>query len=239
MIPPENERPLIIGLTGHIATGKSTVAEMLAGLGAFTIDADEVAHWVMRPGTRVHDRIVETFGPGGTYGSSPRELPILAPDGRIDRRQLGRLVFADQAALARLEAIVHPATLEAIERRISATSADVVVIEAIKLIESGLADRCHSVWVTTCRAEQQIARIVEERGLSPEEARQRVEAQRSQAEHSRVAGRARADVVIDNSGTRSATWQQVVAAWEQVVEDDDPTSGCLLGNQRSSGIIDN
>jgi dephospho-CoA kinase len=136
----------------------------------------------------------------------------LTSGGGIDRKRLGDLVFANQEALTRLEAIVHPATLEAIDRRIAATSADVVVIEAIKLIESGLADKCDSVWVTTCRPDQQVARIVAERGLSRDEARQRVDAQKPQAERA-----ARADVVIDNSGSLSATWRQVVAAWRRVV----------------------
>ncbi len=222
-------RSLLIGLTGKIATGKSTVARMLSALGAVTIDADRVAHRVMRPGTPVHAEVVEAFGP-----------QILTPDGDIDRRRLGRLVFADQDALARLEAIVHPATLEAVDRRIAATSADVVVIEAIKLIESGLADRCHSVWVTTCRPEQQIARIVEERDLSRDEARQRVEAQRlhGSTQLPGDAGWAQADVVIDNSGSRAATWQQVVAAWRRLVGDADPVPEYPLGNERSSGIID-
>ncbi len=228
MIHPENERPLLIGLTGKIATGKSTVADMLADLGALTIDADKVAHHVMRPGTRVHAEIVETFGPR-----------ILTPDGDIDRKRLGRLVFADREALARLEAIVHPATLEAIERRMSTTSADVVVIEAIKLIESGLADKCHSLWVTTCRPEQQIARIVEDRDLSWDEARQRVAAQRVQDEPGWGASRAHPDVVIDNAGSLSATWRQVVAAWVRVVGAPTlPASEQPLGNERSSGIID-
>jgi dephospho-CoA kinase len=216
-------RSLLIGLTGRIATGKSTVARMLSALGAVTIDADRVAHRVMRPDTPVHAEVVEAFGP-----------QILTPDGDIDRRRLGRLVFADQEALARLEAVVHPATLEAVDRRIAATSADVVVIEAIKLIESGLADRCDSVWVTTCRPEQQMARILEERDLSRDEARQRVDAQRLQG----ISGQAQADVVIDNGGSRAATWRQVVAAWRHLVGDIDPVPEYPLGNERSSGIID-
>jgi dephospho-CoA kinase len=227
MIPPESEQPLLIGLTGNIATGKSTVARMLVDLGAVAIDADKVAHRVMRPGTRVHAEIVETFGP-----------QILTPDGDIDRKRLGRLVFADQEALAQLEAIVHPATLEAIDCRIAAASADVVVVEAIKLVESGLADKCDSVWVTTCRPEQQIARILEERDLTREEARQRVEAQRSREGPGWATGRAQADVVIDNSGSRAATWRQVVEAWRRTVGGSDRRAGALFGNERSSGIID-
>jgi dephospho-CoA kinase len=194
-------RPFLIGITGNIGTGKSTVTEMLADLGAETIDADEVAHRVMRPRTETCDRVVETFGP-----------EVLTASGEIDRKELGAIVFSDPQALARLEAIVHPATLEAIERRIAATAADVVVVEAIKLIESGLADGCDSVWVITCRREQQIERVVSQRGLSREEARRRVDAQPPQEEKV-----ARADVVIDNAGSLPETREQVEAAWTQVI----------------------
>ena len=196
-----SHRPLLIGLTGNIGTGKSTVARVLAELGAETIDADQVAHEVMRAGTPVHAAIIATFGP-----------EVLAPGGEIDRVRLGSLVFADPVALARLEAIVHPATLEAITRRIAATSANVVVVEAIKLIEAGMASGCDSVWVTTCRPEQQVQRIMSERGLSRAEAGQRVRAQPPQEEKI-----GQADVVIDTSGTLSWTQAQVQAAWEREV----------------------
>ena len=194
-------RPLLIGLTGNIGTGKSTVAKMLAELGAKVIDADLVAHEVMRAGTPAHARIVEAFGP-----------QMVAPDGEIDRARLGALVFADPTALARLEAIVHPGTLEAINRLIAATCATVVVVEAIKLIEAGIAHTCDSVWVTTCRPEQQIHRIMGVRGLSRREAKQRVRAQPLQEEKI-----ARADVVIDTSETLSRTRAQVHAAWKEVM----------------------
>lgn len=194
---------IIIGLTGNIGTGKSTVAGMLAELGAEVIDADKVAHEVMRAGAPAHTALVETFGP-----------EVLAPGGEIDRKRLGALVFADPTALARLEAIVHPATIEAIHRRINDSSADVVVVEAIKLIESGMADAYDSVWVTTCRRKQQIQRIVDERGLSQAEAEQRIRAQPPPEEKI-----ARADVVIDNSGPLSQTQEQVQAAWEVGLKD--------------------
>ena len=195
---------IVIGLTGNIGTGKSTVAAMLAELGAEVIDADKVAHEMMRAGTPVHAAVVEAFGP-----------EVLSPDGEIDRRLLGPLVFADPAALARLEAITHPATIEAISRRISATSAKVVAVEAIKLFEAGMADAYDSVWVTTCRPRQQTQRVVAERGLSRAEAEQRVWAQPPQEDKV-----ARADVVIDNSGSLSQTQKQVEAAWKQLIGED-------------------
>jgi dephospho-CoA kinase len=194
-------RPLLIGLTGNISTGKSTVARMLAELGAEVIDADRVAHEVMRAGTPAHARIVEAFGP-----------QVLASDGEIDRARLGAIVFADPESLARLESIVHPATLAVIDHTITTTAAQVVVVEAIKLIEAGMADACASVWVTTCRQEQQVARIVQGRGSSRAEAEQRVRAQPPQGKKI-----ARADVVVDTSGSLAWTREQVQAAWDQVV----------------------
>ncbi|MBN1810922.1 MAG: dephospho-CoA kinase [Anaerolineae bacterium] len=201
----------LIGLTGNIGTGKSTVARMLADLGAEAIDADQVTREVMRAGAPVHAAIVEAFGPG-----------VLAADGEIDRRRLGDIVFADPAALARLEAIVHPATLATIGRQVAASLAEVVVVEAIKLIEAGMADGCDSVWVTTCRPEQQIARIMGVRDLSRAEAEQRVQVQPPQEEKI-----ARADVVIDTSGTLAQTWAQVREAWERLVA--ETTGKATLG----------
>jgi dephospho-CoA kinase len=195
-------RPLLIGLTGNISTGKSTVARMLAELGAEVIDADRVAHEVMRAGTSAHARTVETFGP-----------EVLAPDGEVDRARLGAIVFADPESLARLEVIVHPATLREIDRRVAAASADVIVVEAIKLIEAGMAAACASVWVTTCRPEQQVYRIMGGRGLSRAEAEQRVRAQPPQEDKV-----ARADVIIDTSGSLSRTRAQVQAAWERLIK---------------------
>jgi dephospho-CoA kinase len=193
--------PLVVGLTGNIGTGKSTVTHMLSELGAEVIDADKVAHEMMRAGTPVHAKIIEAFG---------RE--ILASDGEIDRKRMGVLVFADPAALARLEALTHPATITAISHRIGASFAPVVVVEAIKLIESGMAAVYDSVWVVTCTPEQQIRRIMAQRGLSRQEAEQRVRAQPSQAEKI-----AHADVVIDNSGFVSHTREQVEDAWERLI----------------------
>ena len=119
-------------------------------------------HEEMRKGTPVHAAIIKVFG-----------SEVLADDGEIDRRRLGGIVFSDPDALVRLESIVHPATLDAIDRRIAVTDASVVAVEAIKLVEAGMAEGCDSVWATTCRPEQQIQRIMAARGLSRAEAEQR------------------------------------------------------------------
>lgn len=191
----------LIGLTGNIATGKSTVARMLARLGATVIDADKVAHEVMRAGTPVHAAIAATFG-----------QEFLGEDGEIDRARLGSVVFADPDALARLERIVHPAVIEEVGRRTAAAPAPVVVVEAIKLIEAGMAVGCDSLWVTTCPAELQVRRLMADRRLSRGEAELRVQMQPPQEEKI-----ARADVVIYTGGTLAQTRVQVEAAWERVV----------------------
>ncbi|PJF48159.1 MAG: dephospho-CoA kinase [Chloroflexi bacterium] len=189
---------LLIGLTGNIATGKSTVARMLRELGAVVIDADQVAREVVRPGQPTLDQIVRTFG-----------SDVLLPNGALDRSKMARLVFGDADRLKQLEAIIHPAVREAMWRAIRAQPDDaVVVIEVIKLFESGWARECDQVWVTHCPPEMQVARLVSDRGLSLTEARMRVEAQNPQADKL-----ARADVVIDTSGSLEDTRQQVETAW--------------------------
>lgn len=193
---------LVIGLTGNIATGKSAVAQMLADLGAYVIDADLIAHEVMEPGQPAYAGIVAAFGSD------------IAPDGGpIDRRRLGQIVFADPDALARLEALVHPAVGRRITELVVRSPAVVVVIEAIKLLESGLSLRlCDEVWVVTAPRAAQLSRLIESRGLSREDALLRIDAQPSQA--MKVA---QADVVIDNDGDLDALRQSVERAWRAAV----------------------
>jgi dephospho-CoA kinase len=190
----------IIGLTGNIATGKSAVSGMLERLGALAIDADALVHELMGKGTPVWQAVVQEFGQG-----------ILGHERNIDRKKLGSIVFTDEAALHRLEAIVHPAVIARTEELIESSQEPVVVVEAIKLIEAGMDKTCDALWVTTCSKEQQLARLVEQRGLTEEEARQRIEAQPPQE-----AKLALADVVIDNSGGLDETWRQVKREWDKI-----------------------
>ena len=189
--------PFLLGVTGNIACGKSLVTSMLADLGADVIDADHVAHDLMQPGSDVLRKIVAHFG-----------AAILQPDGSLNRPALGSIVFGDPEALAQLERITHPPTVREILRRASASTASVVVIDAIKLFEAGLADHCHQTWTVSCNPAAQLDRLMERNRLTEQEARQRIESQPAQSEKIR-----KADVVIDNSGSTDETRAQVRTAW--------------------------
>ncbi len=158
----------VIGLTGPIGCGKSTVAGWLADEGAIVIDADAVARAVTEPGTAAHDAVLATFG-----------AAVQDADGHLDRRALARIVFGDPAALARLEAIVHPAVRPEIERRLAAArdgGVRVAAIEAIKLVEGGLARSCDEVWLVVCNERDQRQRLAA-RGMEPDDAERRRAAQ--------------------------------------------------------------
>lgn len=183
----------VIGLTGNIATGKSLVLRMLKELSADTIDADNLVHVLMRRGSPLYDRIVAEFG---RY--------ILDEDFEIDRGKLGNIVFGDPQALAHLESITHPTVRREAEKRIADSKADVVAVEAIKLIESGMADDCDALWVVTAPQAVQIQRLMAKRKMTRSRAMFRIEAQPPQKEKI-----ARADVVIDNGGDVVLTWKAV------------------------------
>ena len=198
---PETKRPFVIGLTGNIATGKSLVAEMLSRRGAAHLDADRLAHQVMSRGTPAWEQIVDLFG-----------LGVLKENGAIDRSKLGAIVFSDPAALSRLEEIVHPDVVAYTRQLIEAARATVVVVEAIKLIESGMVEQlCDKVWVVTTPRCVQIQRLTGQRGLSLAQAALRVDAQSPQETKLM-----RADVVIDNGGTLDRTERQVELAWKEI-----------------------
>jgi dephospho-CoA kinase len=195
--------PYILGLTGNIASGKTTIGLMLLELGAHTYeDADQVVHRLYLPGQPLVARLAETFG-----------RDVLAPDGGIDRQRLGERVFGDPAALKRLEALVHPAVQEALLATLSSIPDDEVgVLDAIKLVESGYASLCHAVWVVECPEAMQLRRLVEQRGLTTEQARARLAAQPQMGPKL-----AAATEVIHNDGTLYDLRAQVTGAWKRFV----------------------
>jgi dephospho-CoA kinase len=192
-----------IGITGPIGCGKSTVAAWLRDRGAFVIDADAVAREVSAPGEAAHDAILEVFGDG------------VRTDGALDRAALARIVFRDPDALRRLEAIVHPYVRRRILQELDAADASdvpAVVVEAIKLVDGGLAELCDEVWLVTCEPTVQRQRIID-RGASPDDADRRIAAQAELAERVRP----RATRVIDTSGPLADTRARVAAAWDVAV----------------------
>ncbi len=195
-----------IGLTGNIACGKSTVGRLLVEHGAEYVDADRLVHALMEPGTPENERIVARFG-----------SDVRGGDGRIDRVALGERVWRDPAALRDLESILHPGVRAEIRRRLAQSTAPAVVVDAIKLIESGLAAELDGVWVVTCAPEEQLRRLIDDRGLTEQQARDRIAAQPPQQEKVR-----HATVVIDNSGSLSDTERQVDRAWDAL---GDPAGG--------------
>jgi dephospho-CoA kinase len=204
--PPgdDGRRALRIGLTGPIGCGKSQIARWLAELGVHVVDADQVAREVTAPGTVVHDAILRHFGDA-----------VRGADGNLDRAALGRIVFGDPAALAVLERLVHPATRPAILMAIEAgerAGAPAVAVEAIKLVEGGLAGLCDEVWLVTCSPVVQRERILS-RGTPPEVADQRIAAQAGLADRLR----SRADVVLDTSGSLEETRLAVVTALGEAI----------------------
>jgi dephospho-CoA kinase len=194
-------RALRIGLTGPIGCGKSTVAGWLAARGAVVVDADGFARAVTAPGEPAHEAVLAHFGDG-----------VRAADGALDRAALARLVFADAAALRDLEAIVHPAVrprIVAAMEEADRAGAPAVVVEAIKLVESGLAALCDEVWLVDCAPEVQRARLLG-RGMVADDADRRIAAQADLRARARsVPGL----FVLDASGDRGPVEDLVAAAY--------------------------
>lgn len=195
----------IIGLTGNIATGKSVVRRMLEHLGAYTIDADALSHRAIAKGAPGYQPVIETFGKW-----------IVNSDGQINRSKLGGLVFRDSEALNKLENIVHPLVGQAIDLLVQRAGQRVVVIEAIKLIESELRTTCDSIWVTYAPEEIQVERLMRKRHFSRDEAENRIHTQGAQSEKIE-----RANIVIRNTGSYDELWKQVTTAWKQVSPKSD------------------
>jgi dephospho-CoA kinase len=193
---------LVIGLTGGIGSGKSTVSALLAAKGAVVVDADAIVRDVQQPGTPVFDAMVERFGPG-----------IVAADGTLDRAAVADLVFSDTDALADLNAIVHPAVGAEIVRRLQELeeSDEVVILDVPLMVESKNAYPVAGLLVVDVDPEIAVERLVAHRGMREDDVRARMGRQASRDE--RVA---RADRVIDNSGTADDLVAQVDAAWEWI-----------------------
>ncbi len=193
-------RSYVIGVTGGIATGKTTVLAMLGQRGAALIDADAVYHDLIAPRLPLWQELRTQFGPS-----------IIAADETIDRKALGAIVFNDPRALNDLERLTHPAIVRDIERRIAQLSSAVVAIDAVKLSESGLARSCDQIWLVTCDRERQRDRLMARNNLSPLEADLRLAAQPVTSEQAKIA-----TLVIDNSGTLASTRKHVARAWEAI-----------------------
>ena len=198
-------RPLRIGLTGGVASGKSLVASILRGLGATVVDADQIAREVVAPGGPAYAEIVREFGPG-----------VVGPDGALDRKALARRIFADAGARRRLNALTHPHIHRLMQaegaRLAAAPGVDVIVFDVPLLLDTtdGRALELDGIAVVTAPDEVRLDRIVARDGVSRDEARQRIDAQVPLEEKV-----ARADWVIDNGGSSAATRAQVEQLWRR------------------------
>jgi dephospho-CoA kinase len=192
---------LVIGLTGNIATGKSTVLEYLARRGAYIIDADKLAHQSMAPDGPAYQAVVAEFG-----------AAILNPDQTINRKALGRIVFTNADLLNKLEQIVHPAVFKMTLKLVETAPSGLIILEAVKLLEAGpMFSQCDEVWVVTARPEVQLKRLMESRGMDEATARQRMGMQSPQAAKVHQATR-----VVDNSGSFDELYAQLDLIWEQL-----------------------
>ena len=193
-----------IGLTGGIGSGKSTVSQLLAELGAFVIDADKVGHEIYLPGKEAWNQVTAAFG-----------QDILADDQTIDRKKLGAIVFGSDEARKQLNAIVHPLMFKDIEQRIQAKRAKgftaPIVVEAAILIEANWTPLADEVWLVETNKEAVIERVAEQRGLAAKDTEARIFSQLSNEER-----RKHAHLVIQNDGSLEDLKQRVSQAWEQL-----------------------
>ena len=192
---------LVIGLTGNIATGKSTILKYLIEKCATIIDADKLGHRVIEPGGPAYDAVVRAFG-----------KEILREDGTIDRKKLGKIVFSNPLDLGRLEKIVHPKIFELGKQEIADNDSPVIILEAIKLLEAGLMSTlCDEIWVVTSSFATQLRRLLEVRNMEETDARRMIDLQPPQA-----AKVNQADRVIDNDGTLTELHAQLDAIWDEL-----------------------
>ncbi|HOV42752.1 MAG TPA: dephospho-CoA kinase [Syntrophothermus lipocalidus] len=199
----------VIGLTGGIASGKSTVSYILKSLGAVIIDADKVARKVVEPGQPAWQDIVKEFG-----------QQVLNEDMTINREVLGKLVFSDQSLLAKLNRITHPRVIEYFREELARMAREnpeaVVVLDVPLLFESGMYRLADEIWVVWANEKVQLERLMEREGFTPEEAWQRIRAQMPLEEKAR-----RADRVINNSGTLDETVEQTTRFFYETISAHD------------------
>jgi dephospho-CoA kinase len=193
---------LLVGLTGGIGAGKSTVAAMLEERGARVIDADDLARRAVRSGTATFDRIVERFG-----------SDVVGTDGELDRAALAAIVFADPDRRRELERITHPEVARMLQEALEPfrSTVDVVVYASPLIVESGMTDACDVVVVVAAPAEDQLRRVGAQRGMSESDVRARMAAQASDDERA-----ASADVILDNGGTLEELEAQVDRLWRDL-----------------------
>ena len=193
----------IIGLTGGIASGKSLVARILEEMGAVVIDADQLAREVVKPGTGSYRAIVDFFG----------EI-VLQEDGTLDRKALGRIVFADPEARIRLEQMTHPAIIRLAEERLDEErrkSTEIVFYMVPLLLEAGLASTVHEIWVVYADENTQIERLMKRDKIGRDEALRKIGAQMPMEEKVKFG-----QVIIDNRGTPDETRRQVLELWREL-----------------------
>ncbi len=202
---------IVIGLTGGLASGKTTAARYLEELGARRLDADQLGHESYAPGGPAHDQVVAAFG-----------TEIVAADGRIDRKRLGARVFAEPAELAKLTSIVWPAIHELARARLAAiareTPTAIVVLEAAVLLEAGWRDLLDEVWVVLAPRATQIARATARDGQSIQQIEARLETQQGDATR-----RAQADRCFENNGDKSLLFAQLEREWKRLLRQTQPT----------------
>lgn len=189
--------PWVIGVTGNIACGKTAVMNRLAELGATIVDGDLVYRDLTGPDSALVRTLAEAFGD-----------QIVSPDGSLNRPELGKIVFSDPVALRELDHLTHPVIIAEAMRRIETASTPVVATDGVKLIESGMGDRCDEIWVVICTPETQRARLMARNGLSAAEADRRIAAQPPVAQKL-----ASADIVIENDDSLDELRERVDAAW--------------------------
>ncbi len=197
----------VIGLTGRIGSGKSTVSKYLGELGAVVIDADKVTHKVLSPGHEIGRNVIAEFGKG-----------ILIPDGEIDRKKLGDIVFNNPEALERLTEIMHPPMYEIVKNRIEEhrrRGTIVVILEVIALIEANWTPLTDEIWVTIASEDTVIKRIKEQRGMSEEQILSRIRSQLTTEEWIK-----HADIVIENNGDFNELKTKLDEQWARLTRDE-------------------